>query len=196
MSKKGFKYNIGDVLFYIMCDVPCAGIVTDRREVDYDEDCINERYYTLNNDINLYENNLYKTKQDAMLEQVKQSKHNFAEDFDNVTKKIQARNKTIYNFLFNDYDSETIVITIPETMLPVVDDYTPQKFNITYKEFNRLYIKKIEGNLPFYDVAFVLSNDIYLSKLVRVGDIHTPYPVDLTINELLEGHIIKRTTSE
>lgn len=195
MSKKGFKYNIGDVLFYIK-DVPCAGIVTDRRAVDYDEDCINERYYTLNNDINLYESDLYKTKQDAMLEQVKQSKHNFAEDFDSVTKKIQERNKTIYNFLFSDYDSETIVITIPETMLPVVEDYTPKEFNVKYKEFNRLYIKKIEGNLPFYDVAFVLSNDIYLSKLVRVGDIHTPYPVDLDINDLLEQHIIKRSTHE
>lgn len=195
MSKKGFKYNIGDVLFYIK-DVPCAGIVTDRREVDYDEDCINERYYTLNNDINLYESDLYKTKQDAMLEQVKQLKHNFAEDFDGITKKIQERNKTIYNFLFSDYDSETIVITIPETMLPVVDDYTPKEFNVKYKEFNRLYIKKIEGNLPFYDVAFVLSDDIYLSKLVRVGDIHTPYPVDLDINDLLEQHIIKRSTHE
>lgn len=195
MSKKGFKYNIGDVLFYIK-DVPCAGIVTDRRVADYDEDCVSERYYTLNNDINLYEADLYKTKQDAMLEQVKQSKHNFAEDFDGVTKKIQERNKTIYNFLFSDYDSETIVITIPETMLPVVDDYTPKEFNVKYKEFNRLYIKKIEGNLPFYDVAFVLSDDIYLSKLVRVGDIHTPYPVDLDINDLLEQHIIKRSTHE
>ena len=195
MSKTGFKYNIGDVVFYIK-DVPCAGIITDRRAADYDEDYVIEKYYTLNNDINLYENDLYKTKQDAMLEQVKQSKHNFADDFDSVIKKIQARNKTIYNFLFNDYDSETIVITIPETMLPVVDDYTPQKFNVAYKEFNRLYIKKIEGNLPFYDVAFVLSDDIYLSKLVRVGDIYTPYPIDLTINELLEEHIIKRTTSE
>jgi hypothetical protein len=57
-------------------------------------------------------------------------------------------------------------------------------------------MEKIEGNLPFYDVAFVLSDDIYLSKLVRVGDIYTPYAVDLTINELLEEHIIKKTTSE
>ena len=112
MSKTGFKYNIGDVVFYIK-DVPCAGIITDRRAADYDEDYVIEKYYTLNNDINLYENDLYKTKQDAMLEQVKQSKHNFADDFDSVIKKIQARNKTIYNFLFNDYDSETIVITIP-----------------------------------------------------------------------------------
>ena len=61
MNKPNFKFDIGDVVFYAKKNkIVCAGTVTQRHHSER-----KENYYEVNDDINLYESELYDTKQNV-----------------------------------------------------------------------------------------------------------------------------------
>ena len=190
MSKKDFKYNIGDVLFYIK-DVPCAGIVTDRCETDSDEDYTSERYYTLNNDINLYESDLYETKQDALLNQLFNNKPNIGKLYDEVVKSIIKRNDDICEYLFSDNKKvdNIIINTMPFELTVQVDCDDRGNYRVVHKTFDKLRIRKYKTEVTFYAYEFIQVNDIDFSNTITANSIIRPYPVELDINEILEEHI-------
>ena len=190
MSKKGFKYNIGDVLFYIK-DVPCAGIVTDRCATDCEEYNISKIYYTLNNDINLYEEDLYKTKQDALLNQLFNNKPNIGKLYDEVVKSVIKRNDDICEYLFSDNKKvDNIIINIMPFEQPVqVDCDDRGNYRVVHKTFDKLRIRKYNNDVTFYAYEFIPVNDIDFSNIITANSIIRPYPVELDINEILEEHI-------
>ena len=191
MSKPNFKFDIGDVVFYAKKDkIVCAGIVTKQNQNEVKENYY-ENYYEINDNINLYESDLYETKQDVLLNQLFKNKPNIGKLYDEVIKSIIKRNDDICEYLFSDNKKvdNIIINTMPFELTVQVDFDDRGNYRVVNKTFDKLRIRKYKNDVTFYAYEFIPVNDIDFSNIITANSIIRPYPVELDINEILEEHI-------